>query len=346
LCIRALGSGCQDEVITTAFSFVASTNCILFEGALPAFIDIDPVTLNMDANRLRHFLQHCCTFDPRRNTLIDQKTGRRIKAILPVHAFGVPCEMDPILELAREYSLDVIEDSCEALGAEYRGRRAGTFGDAAAFAFYPNKQITTGEGGMIVTDDEELARLCRSMRNQGRGEDSSWLQHERLGYNYRLSELHCALGLAQLGRVNELLEARERVAAVYSNTLAGIPNLILPSEFADIKRSWFVYPVQLDWPAPRALRDRLLFRLRQHGVECQAYFPAIHKHPHIAAFSWSPLGRLRCTEEAADRCFALPFFSSASAGEIEYASTTLGRILQEEIGHPAFPRSTFAAASD
>jgi len=346
LCIRALGIGSQDEVITTAFSFVASTNCILFEGALPAFIDIDPATLNMDANRLRHFLQHCCTFDPRRNTLIDQKTGRRIKAILPVHVFGVPCEMDPILELAREYFLDVIEDSCEALGAEYRGRRAGTFGDAAAFAFYPNKQITTGEGGMIVTDDEELARLCRSMRNQGRGEDSSWLQHERLGYNYRLSELHCALGLAQLERVNELLEARERVAAVYSKALAGIPNLILPSEFADIKRSWFVYPVQLDWPAPRALRDHLLFRLREHGVECQAYFPAIHKHPHIAAFSWSPLGRLRCTEEAADRCFALPFFSSASAGEIEHASTTLGRILQEEIGHAAFPGPTFAAASD
>jgi perosamine synthetase len=146
LCIRALGIGSPDEVITTAFSFVASTNCLLFEGALPAFIDIDPATLNIDANQLRHFLQHHCAFDSRRNTLIDQKTGRRVKAILPVHVFGVPCEMDPILELAREYALDVIEDSCEALGAEYRGRRVGTFGDAAAFAFYPNKQITTGEG--------------------------------------------------------------------------------------------------------------------------------------------------------------------------------------------------------
>jgi FlaA1/EpsC-like NDP-sugar epimerase/dTDP-4-amino-4,6-dideoxygalactose transaminase len=345
LCIRALGIGSPDEVITTAFSFVASTNCLLFEGALPAFIDIDPATLNIDANQLRHFLQRHCAFDSRRNTLIDQKTGRRVKAILPVHVFGVPCEMDPILELAREYALDVIEDSCEALGAEYRGRRVGTFGDAAAFAFYPNKQITTGEGGMIVTDDEEFAKLCRSMRNQGRGEDASWLQHQRLGYNYRLSELHCALGIAQLGRVNELLRARERVAAAYSNALGGIPHLILPSEFAPIKRSWFVYVVRLDLPAPRAFRDHLLFRLRQHGVECQAYFPAIHKQAHIAAFSWSPLGRLRYTEEAADGCLALPFFPSASDPEIEYVSTTLARILEEEIGHSTSSSSAFAAAS-
>jgi perosamine synthetase len=183
------------------------------------------------------------------------------------------------------------------------------------------------------------------MRNQGRGEDSSWLQHQRLGYNYRLSELHCALGIAQLGRVNELLRARERVAAAYSNALGGIPHLILPSEFAPIKRSWFVYVVRLDLPAPRPFRDHLLFRLRQHGVECQAYFPAIHKQPHIAAFSWSPLGRLRYTEEAADRCFALPFFPSASDAEIEYVSTTLARILEEEIGHPTSSSSAFAAAS-
>ena len=345
LCIRALGIGPGDEVITTPFSFVASTNCILFEGATPAFVDIDPSTLNIDPDRLRSFLRDNCLRDARQRALIDRSNGRTVKAILPVHVFGVPCDMTPILALAREYGLHVIEDACEALGAEYCGRRAGTFGDAATFAFYPNKQITTGEGGMVVTNDENLAKHCRSMRNQGRGEDSSWLSHARLGYNYRLSEMQCALGIAQLERVTELLEARKRVAAAYRVALARIPHLLLPSELEDMKRSWFVYVVQLDLPAPKTVRDRVMARLREQGVECQAYFPAIHKQPHIAEASRLPAEPLYCAEEAADRSIALPFYPSLSDSEIEHVRKTLSRILAEEIKEFSSANSAFAASA-
>ena len=345
LCIRALGIGPRDEVITTPFSFVASTNCILFEGATPAFVDIDSGTLNIDPDRLRRFLRENCLLDARQRRLIDRSNGRTVRAILPVHVFGVPCDMAPILALAREYGLRVIEDACEALGAEYHGRRAGSFGDVATFAFYPNKQITTGEGGMIVTNDEELAKHCRSMRNQGRGEDSSWLNHARLGYNYRLSEMQCALGIAQLERVTELLEARERVATAYQKALSQVPHLILPSNFEGMKRSWFVYVVQLGLPAPRNIRDRVMARLREHGVECQAYFPAIHKQPHVAGVSRPQAVPLHCAEDAADRCFAIPFYPSLSDAEIEYVRKTLTRILAAEIREFASTNSPFAASA-
>jgi len=302
----------------------------------------------LDPARLRRFLREHCLLDARQGALINKTSGRTVKAILPVHVFGVPCEMAPILELAHEYKLHVIEDACEALGAEYRGRRAGTFGDTATFAFYPNKQITTGEGGMMVTNDEELAKLCRSMRNQGRGEDASWLSHARLGYNYRLSEIQCALGIAQLERVTELLAARERVAALYHKVLARIPHLILPPDFRQIKRSWFVYVAQLDLPAPRAVRDRVMAKLRGQGVECQAYFPAIHKQPHIAEGVNMTAGSLRCAEDAADRCFALPFFPSLTEAEIKHVGKTLARVLEEEIGEISSSVRPFAtsAASD
>ena len=332
LSIRALGIGPQDEVITTPFSFVASTNCILYEGACPIFIDIDPVTLNLDAKLLRRFLRQCCSLDTRRGILLNKTTGRVVKAILPVHVFGLPCDMDPILELARQYGLHVLEDACEALGADYRGRRVGTFGDAAVFAFYPNKQMTTAEGGMIVTDSQEIAMLCRSMRNQGRDEDSSWLRHVRLGYNYRLSELHCALGLGQMDRLNDLLDARERVAKHYNRALAGLPHLALPVEIEGSKRSWFVYVVQLGLPSAKALRDRVILKLRERGIESQAYFPVIHKQPHVAGVARAPLGQLYRAECASDRCLALPFFPRATPQELEYVSSTLAQILEAESG--------------
>ncbi len=336
LSVRALGIGPQDEVITTPFSFVASTNCIMYENAVPLFLDIDPVTLNIDPKQLRRFLRQCCGLDTRRGVLLNKQTGRVVKAILPVHVFGLPCDMDPITELARQYGLYVIEDACEALGAEYRGRRAGTFGDLAAFGFYPNKQMTTGEGGMIVTDNEEIAKLCRSMRNQGRDEDSSWLRHVRLGYNYRLSEIQCALGLAQLERLPELLEGRERVAGIYSRMLASVPHITLPAEFGGIKRSWFVYTIQLDLPTSRASRDRILLKLRERGVECQAYFPAIHKQSYIARSAKAPLGSLYRTEQASDRCITLPFFPSMTEQQIEYVCNALIQILNEELGSGSF----------
>jgi perosamine synthetase len=240
--------------------------------------------------------------------------------------------MEPIREMAREYRLTIIEDSCEAIGATYRGNQAGTFGDMSCFAFYPNKQMTTGEGGMIVTDDPEFAKVCRSMRNQGRGEDGSWLRHERIGYNYRLSDIHCALGLAQIERLAELLEKRDRVARAYHHVLQGIRHLRTLGEVPGIKRSWFVYIVQLAPAVDRGARDRILQRLRAAGVGCQAYFPAIHRQAFLNDLVHLPLGRLRETEIAADRCLALPFFSNLNDEQIEYVAEELRKAVVSECG--------------
>ncbi len=328
LCVRALGIGPEDEVITSSFSFVASANCLLYERALPYFVDIDSQSLNIDPSEIRKFLQDRCTTHGRKGALIDKQTGRTVKAILPIHVFGLPCDMDPILELAREYDLHILEDACEAMGAQYRGRRVGTFGDAGVFAFYPNKQMTTGEGGMVVTNDERIAELCRSLRNQGRDADSGWLHHVRLGFNYRLSDLHCALGLAQLERIGELLCAREMVAAVYNRALAGNPLLKLPTEPREVKRGWFVYVIQLLGPSPRRLRDRVLLELRKQGVGCQVYFPAIHRQPYFRRYDGSTSRPLPRTESASDRCLALPFFSGLTEEQIAYVCDVLLRTLE------------------
>ena len=335
LAIRAMGIGPEDEVITSPFSFVASTNCILYEGARPVFLDIDPATKNIDPKQLHSFLHRCCEMDTDRGVLVNKASGRIVKAILPVHVFGLPCEMGPILELAQQYGLRILEDSCEALGANYRGQRVGTFGDAGVFAFYPNKQMTTGEGGMIVTDDQGIAKVCRSLRNQGRDDASSWLRHIRLGYNYRLSELHCALGLAQLERLDELLRARDRVAAGYDRALSSIPHLVLPKSFNGVRRSWFVYVVEICLPQPRAIRDRIILQLRERGVESQAYFPAIHTQPYLGGKVSSPLGCLTNTESASERCLALPFFPSMTAQDIHHVSETLRQLLGAEMGSQA-----------
>ncbi|HZP00823.1 MAG TPA: DegT/DnrJ/EryC1/StrS family aminotransferase [Terriglobia bacterium] len=322
LCVKALGVGAGDEMITTAFSFVASANCLLYEQALPIFVDIDPQTLNLDPHEIRDFLRERCRRDSG-GRLVDELTGRVVKGILPVHVFGLPCDMDAMMDLAGEYNLMVLEDACEALGAEYRGRRVGTFGKAAVFAFYPNKQMTTAEGGMIVTNDETVARLCRSLRNQGRDEGSTWLQHDRLGYNYRLSDVHCALGLAQLERIEDLLRAREAVAAEYHRALAGYPMVTLPGTAVESKRSWFVYVVQLNGASPRGLRDGVLDSLRSQGIGCQAYFPALHRQRHIWELGPETRRSLQVAELSADRCLALPFSSKTTREEVEHVSEVL-----------------------
>ncbi|HKF26027.1 MAG TPA: DegT/DnrJ/EryC1/StrS family aminotransferase [Candidatus Acidoferrum sp.] len=329
--VRAAEIGAGHEVITTSFSFVASTNCLLYEKAVPVFVDIDPDTLNISPASIREFLKKCCGRDAH-GRVVDRETGREVKGILPVHVFGLPADMQPIRELADEYGLMIIEDSCEAIGATYRGRPAGTLGEMSCFAFYPNKQMTTGEGGMIVTDDERLAKLCRSMRNQGRGEDGAWLRHERVGYNYRLSDIHCALGLAQVERLQELLQKRERVARSYHRALEGIPYLRRLEDFPGAERSWFVYIVQLAPAVDRGARDRILEKLRSAGVGCQAYFPAIHRQPFLRDLIYLPLGRLRETEIAADRCLALPFFSNLQDYQIEYVAETLGKAVRSVCG--------------
>jgi len=334
LCVKALGIEAGDEVLTTSFSFVASANCLLYERAIPTFVDIHPVTLNIDPMELQQWIERHCSWERVQKRLIDRSTGHRVKAILPVHVFGLPCDMMPILGIANRFNLRVIEDACEAVGAEYYGRRVGTFGDAAAFAFYPNKQITTGEGGMVVTNDERVADLCRSLRNQGRNPDCEWLSHTRLGYNYRLSDLHCALGLAQLERIDELLAARARVAAAYTRALMSVPQIVLPHSSPELIRSWFVYPIQLAGPASANTRDRLMQQLRRRGIACQAYFPAIHEQPYYRESAPAARVSLPHTEAASSRCLALPFYGSMTEQEILAVCSAVREILTEASSTP------------
>lgn len=308
LLVRALGIGEGDEVITTPFSFVASANCVLFERARPVFVDIDPQTLNLDP------------------ALIEAAVTPRTEAILPVHAFGQPAAMGPIMEIARRRGLKVIEDACEAIGAGYRGRAAGSFGDGSVFAFYPNKQITTGEGGVVVTDDTGIASLCRSMRNQGRGEGSGWLDHERLGYNYRLDELSCALGLAQLQRLPEILGRRAAVAAEYNRLLADLAGVITPFISPEVEMSWFVYVIRF---AEGIDRDRVQDRLEQRGVQCRPYFTPIHLQPYYREMFGFGEGDFPITERVGRSVLALPFFTGLQQEQIEYVVASLREVLAE-----------------
>ncbi|MDA8091329.1 MAG: DegT/DnrJ/EryC1/StrS family aminotransferase [Nitrospiraceae bacterium] len=318
LALRGLGVGEGDSVLTSPFSFIASANCILFEKAIPVFVDIDPQTYNFDVTKIEDVLARL------------KKNAQRPKAILPVHVFGRPCDMSPLMELAKSHSLTIIEDACEAIGAEYKGKKVGTFGDATVFAFYPNKQITTGEGGMIITDNEQLSRLCKSLRNQGRSEDGSWLAHKRLGYNYRLSEINCALGLAQLERIEEILEKRRRVAAVYAEKLNGMEELHLPGCGAGEKVSWFVYVVRLTDKYTRQDRDKILEGLRAAGIGCNNYFTPIHLQPFYRGMFGFSEGDFPVTEHIAQRTIALPFFNSLTEGQIDYITENLKRLLFKE----------------
>lgn len=301
LCVKAAGIGPGDEIITSSFSFVASANCALFERGVPVFVDIDPVNWNLDVSQ------------------IEAAITPRTRAILPVHVFGRPCRMEPILRIAKAHGLAVIEDSCEAIGATYGGRPVGAFGQTGVFAFYPNKQITTGEGGAIVTNDDDIARLCRSWRNQGRGENGGWLQHERLGYNYRLSDLNCALGMAQLSRLDEILAARAFVAGRYTRMLREVvPEVLPPAPPARGSAiSWFTYVVRLRDQFSAADRDSVVHSLRARGIATNTYFSPIHLQPfYRETFGYRP-GDFPVTEHVAERTIALPFFNRLTDEEIE-----------------------------
>ncbi|MGH9793023.1 MAG: DegT/DnrJ/EryC1/StrS family aminotransferase [Candidatus Acidiferrales bacterium] len=337
LCVRAMGIRAGDAVITTSFSFVASVNCVLFEGASPILLDIEPRTLNLDPNQVRDFLRRECTRQAG-GAVVQRATGKIIKAILPVHVFGLPCDMQAFTQLAREYNLLLLEDACEAIGAETGGRKAGTFGDAAVFAFYPNKQMTTGEGGMIVTDDLGIAEMCRSLRNQGRDANGAWLNHVQLGYNYRLSDIHAALGLAQLERIAELLAGRREAASMYSRLLESAELLELPHEQPGLKRSWFVYVIRFRGNSPRELRERVRQALLQQGITTQIYFPAIHRQPYFRAYQ-PQLLELPHTEQAADSCLALPFSSRLGEAEIHFVCDAIASALEESaLPAPAAPQ--------
>lgn len=309
LIIKSLGIKDGDEVITTPFSFIASANCILFERAKPVFVDIDPLTLNIDTSR------------------IEEKITARTKAILAVDVFGYPADWDRLEKIAREHRLRLIEDSCEALGAEYKGKKAGTFGDAAAFAFYPNKQMTTGEGGVIVTNNREIADLCRSLRNQGRTESEEWLEHQRLGYNYRLSDINCALGIAQLERIEELLAKRERAARMYDVRLKDWAEAATPLSTPGVKRGWFVYVIVLADRCSREIRDKILASLRERGIGCTNYFTPIHLQPfYVKLFGFRP-GDFSVTERVAARTIALPFYGTLGEDEIDFVVQNLKEIV-------------------
>lgn len=334
LCVRALGIGPQDAVITTSFSFVASVSCFLYEGARPVLVDIDSSTLNLDPAAVRDYLRSGCSRSAG-GPLVDRESGRVVKAIMPVHVFGLPCQMDELMDIAREYGLFVIEDACEAIGAEFGGQRTGTFGNAGVFAFYPNKQMTTGEGGMITTNNPRLAELCRSMRNQGRDTDGAWLRHVRMGYNYRLSELHAALGLAQLERIDEILASREKVANRYSELLSSQAQLQSLETDSRMKRSWFVYIVRFHSQSPAALRDRVRTFLREKGIATQIYFTPIHQQPFYRQCQPGNVPLLPRTEQAADECLALPFHTRLSETEIKYVCDAINQAME-----PQKPEST------
>lgn len=303
LCVVAAGIGAGDEVITTPFSFVASANCILYERGVPVFVDIDEASLNLDPNLVRGAITE------------------RTKGLLPVHVFGQPCAMDELQAIAQERDLVVLEDACEATGAEYRGKKVGAFGKAGVFAFYPNKQMTTGEGAIITTDDGEWASILRSLRNQGRDEMGTWLRHVRLGYNYRLDELSAALGLAQIERIEELLVKRERVAAAYGarlRELAGVePIRAVPST---TRMSWFVYVVRL---APEIERDAVIDRLAEAGVPARPYFAPIHLQPFYRERFGYREGDFPVTERVAASTLALPFHANLSEHQIDYVVSAL-----------------------
>jgi len=320
LAVIAAGVREGDLVITTPFSFISSANCILFERAVPVFVDIDPQTLNIDPALVARAAEDLARGgDAARRWLPPamrdlDPASRALRAILPVDAFGQPADYDPIRATAERHGLMIVEDACEAIGAQYKGRKAGTLGDVGVFAFYPNKQMTTGEGGMLVTDREDWDALFRSLRNQGRDVFDAWLNHTRLGYNYRLDEMSAALGLSQLERIEELLAKRERVAEWYNQRLAGVEGVQVPHIAPTTTRmSWFVYVVRV---APEIGRDRVMEALKARGVPSRPYFTPIHLQPFYVQKFGFRRGDFPVTEAAGDTCLALPFSGVMTEGQV------------------------------
>jgi perosamine synthetase len=314
--VRALGIGAGDEVITTPFSFVASANCMLYEGAVPRFVDIEEDGLGLDPD------------------LVEQAASPKTRAVLPVHVFGRPCAIDEITTSARGRGWAVIEDACEGLGSTVDGRPLGSFGDVSVFAFYPNKQITTGEGGMVVTDDDDLAETIRSLRNQGRDSDGTWLRHIRLGYNYRIDEMSAAVGVAQVERLSELQAGRARVAAAYEQAFRGADWITLPAAAAGQSVDWFVYVVRLH---PGIDRDGLIPRLAERGVPSRPYFSPIHLQPYYRqTFGFEP-GDFPVTERVAASTLALPFSSRLTEAEVGQVAETLAELVHAPTGGRSRP---------
>ena len=313
MALVALGIGPGDEVVTTPFSFIASANCILMVGAKPVLVDIEPTSLNMNPD------------------LIEAAITPRTKAILAVECFGNPMHMERYRQIADRHEIKLIEDSCEGVGGRHMGRSVGGFGHVGVFGFYPNKQITSGEGGMVVTDDDRVADTCRSLRNQGRGaaSDAGWWAFERLGFNYRLDELSAALGLSQVLRLHEILEARQAVARRYMERFMAHPDVILPTVHDNAFMSWFVFVIRLTDRYTQEERDRIIAGMHRHEVGAAPYFPCIHLQPHYLALGYKE-GDFPVSEHVCQRTIALPFHTRLSARDQDFAAATFELMLNRE----------------
>lgn len=340
LCVRAAGIGPGDIVITTPFSFVASANVVLFEQAIPVFVDVDPITGNINPDLVQQAVNELLGESrfglsclPRKG--YEDRFGgpersfrARLKAILPVDVFGQPADMDAINAVARRNNLVVIEDSCEALGATYKNALAGTLGDYGVFAFYPNKQITTGEGAMIITNHDRGAELIKAMRNQGRAPGDTWLQHTYLGYNYRLDEMSAALGRVQMSRLEELLSRRQQVADWYDERLAEMPWIERPQVASSTTRmSWFVYVIRF---VPNISRDKVAEELEQLGIPVRPYFVPIHQQPYVIERFGYQRGDFPVAEDLGNRSLALPFSGVMSEAQVDQVCERLRKVLSAE----------------
>ncbi len=318
MAMLACGVGPGDEVVTTPFSFIASSNAILYVGATPVFVDIETKSLNMDPEK------------------VEAAITPRTKAILAVETFGNPKHMDAYRSIAAKYEIKLIEDCCEGLGGSHDGRPIGGYGHIGVFGFYPNKQITTGEGGMIVTDDERLANICRSLRNQGRavgtmgGATGSWFAFERLGYNYRMPEINAALGVAQMRRLDEIVANRQRVAQHYIERFMATKDIILPTIDDRSVMSWFVFVVRLSDRYSGEERDRIIEGMHRHDVGSAAYFPCIHLQPfYRKMFGFGP-GDFPIAESISQRTIALPFYTRLNDRDADFAAQTLELMISRE----------------
>ncbi|MEK7376955.1 MAG: DegT/DnrJ/EryC1/StrS family aminotransferase [Candidatus Margulisiibacteriota bacterium] len=310
LIIKSFGIGVGDEVITTPFSFISSSNCVLYEGAKPVFVDIDPKTYNIDPD------------------LIESKINKKTKAILAVDVFAQPADWDSLRKIANKHGLILIEDSAEALGSEYKGKKCGTLGDAGIFSFYPNKQITTGEGGVIVTNNKTIAEICQSLSNQGRAQkNNKWLDHARLGYNYRMSDINAALGLSQLDKIKSIIQKRSCVASLYNELLKEFDGVVLPHIEPGAKINWFVYTVKLSKKYSKNRTDKAIRELVSRGIECHEYFRSIHLQPLYRKMFGYKRGDFPICEAVSDRAIALPFFNSLSKQQIKFVVRNLKEVL-------------------
>lgn len=303
--VRALGLKRGDEVITSPFSFIASSNCLLYEGVKPVFSDIEETTFNIDPSKIEGLIT------------------KRTKAILPVHVFGQSADMDQIMKIARKYKLRILEDSCESLGAKYKGTMVGTTGDIGTYAFYPNKQMTTGEGGMLVTNSKKIYELCDSMRNHGRNKSKEWMVHIRLGFNYRMDEMSAALGLSQLKKLNFMISRKAKIAGWYNNLFKDMNGIQIPIIGSDRTHSWFVYVIRVK----NGKRDKLMRQLQNMGIQTRPYLPVLHLQPFMKEMLNFKKGDFPVAEKISNETLALPFYIGLKKNEIKYISESIRKII-------------------